>query len=245
MPPESPQLPPKPEVALALLQTAASVYVHLDPRADDVMVPSWFKTQPQLVLQIGLNMTVPIPDLDVGRDSISCTLSFNRRPEFCRIPWTAIYGLVGEDGRGMIWPESVPAEVASAAQGRSNKRPQLRVAEESAPAADASPAVRSPAARSSAAAAGGKTPKTRANKNARGSAGHVDAKRGSGGHTPARAGSSTPAASTPARPAASALPSSNEEKSRTHAPGTGRSGNSATQGAGRRKELPPYLRVVK
>lgn len=135
MPPESPQLPPKPEVALALLQTAASVYVHLDPRGEGVAVPNWFKKQPQLVLQVGLNMAVPIPDLDVGREAISCTLSFNRRPEFCKIPWSAIYGLVGEDGRGMIWPESVPAEVASAADGRSPvgaaaqpARPSLRLA---------------------------------------------------------------------------------------------------------------------
>lgn len=145
MPPQSPQLPPKPEVALALLQTASSVYIHLDPRGLDVSVPSWFKKQPQLVLQVGLNMAVPIPDLDVGRDSISCTLSFNRRPEFCRIPWTAIYGLVGEDGRGMIWPDSVPAEVAAAADGRSplgatgKAKPKLRVATPGTPAEDKQP----------------------------------------------------------------------------------------------------------
>lgn len=170
MPPESPQLPPKPEVALALLQTASSIYIHLDPRAETVKVPAWFKKQPQLVLQVGLNMAVPIPDLDVGKDALSCTLSFNRRPEFCWIPWDAIYGLVGEDGRGMIWPESVPAEVASAADGRppvssqKSQRARLRVAGsepaekevqspvekqpeqksaalESPPAVDASPAV--------------------------------------------------------------------------------------------------------
>lgn len=135
MPPQSPPLPPKPEVALALLQTASSVYIHLDPRGQDVAVPAWFKKQPQLVLQVGLNMVVPIPDLDVGRDALSCTLSFNRRPEHCRIPWSAIYGLVGEDGRGMIWPDSVPAEVAAAAEGRppvaaapKAKHPKLRLA---------------------------------------------------------------------------------------------------------------------
>ncbi len=150
MPPESPQLPPKPEVALALLQTASSIYIHLDPRNENVRVPSWFKKQPQLVLQVGLNMAVPIPDLDVGKDAISCTLSFNRRPEFCSIPWESIYGLVGEDGRGMIWPESVPPEVASAADGRSPvaaqkaPRPRLRVAgseqtEKQASTSDAAP----------------------------------------------------------------------------------------------------------
>lgn len=130
-----PQLPPKQEVALALLQTASSVYVHLDPRPEEVLVPTWFKKQPQLVLQIGLNMAVQIPDLDVSEEGISCTLSFNRSPEFCRIPYSAIFGLVGEDGRGMIWPESVPSEVAASAPGRSPvaqaekaRRPKLRVA---------------------------------------------------------------------------------------------------------------------
>jgi len=230
MPPESPPLPPKPEVALALLQTAASVYVHLDPRAEDVVVPAWFKTQPQLVLQIGLNMAVAIPDLDVGRDGISCTLSFNRRPEFCRIPWTAIYGLVGEDGRGMIWPESVPAEVASAAQGRSNKRPQLRVAEDAAaaPVASAADAEVNPPAKGarapSATTSGGKVGKSKGAKGSRASAGNVE-KRG-----------------TAAVGATSSSP--NEQKSRTNATAPGRSGNS-TASAGKRKELPPYLRVVK
>ncbi|HEX3139507.1 MAG TPA: ClpXP protease specificity-enhancing factor SspB, partial [Rhizobacter sp.] len=129
------QLPPKPEVALALLQTALSVYVHLDPRPDNVRVPAWFKKQSQLVLQVGLNMAVAIPDLDVGEEALTCTLSFNRKPEYCWIPWSAIYGLVGDDGRGMIWPESVPPEVAAAAEGRGTsgkaegKRPRLRVAD--------------------------------------------------------------------------------------------------------------------
>ena len=104
-------LPPKKQVALALLERS-SVFIHLDPRHEQVSVPRWFKAQPQLVLQIGLNMAVRIPDLDVDDDAVSCTLSFNRLPHFCYIPWTAIYALVGEDGRGMVWPDDVPAEVA-------------------------------------------------------------------------------------------------------------------------------------
>jgi hypothetical protein len=113
-------LPPKREIALALVQTATSVFIHLDPRALEVNVPSWFKNQPELVLQIGLNLVPPIVDLDIGEDALSATLSFNRRPEHCRIPWAAIWGLVGDDGRGMIWPESVPPEVAARAPGRTS-----------------------------------------------------------------------------------------------------------------------------
>jgi stringent starvation protein B len=112
-------LPPKKEVGLALLERS-SVYVHLDPRRDAVVVPAWFKKQPQLVLQVGMNMPVPIPDLRLDEDGMSCTLSFNRAPFFCVVPWSSVFAMVGEDGRGMVWPDDVPAEVARQAQGRSD-----------------------------------------------------------------------------------------------------------------------------
>jgi stringent starvation protein B len=110
-------LPPKKEVGLALLERS-SVYVHLDPRQDAVHVPAWFKKQPQLVLQVGMNMPVPIPDLRFDDDGMSCTLSFNRAPFFCVVPWSCVFAMVGEDGRGMVWPDDVPPEVARQAQGR-------------------------------------------------------------------------------------------------------------------------------
>ncbi|HOU89712.1 MAG TPA: ClpXP protease specificity-enhancing factor SspB [Polyangiaceae bacterium] len=108
-------LPPKKEVMLALLEKT-SVFIYLDPRQADVVVPSWFKKQPQLVLQVGLNMPVPIRDLSVDDECVSCTLSFNRSPFFCWVPWTAIFALVGEDGRALVWPDDVPPEVAAQAQ---------------------------------------------------------------------------------------------------------------------------------
>lgn len=110
-------LPPKKEVALALLERS-SVYVHLDPRQTAAVVPPNFKKQAQLVLQVGLKMAVPIPDLRLDDDGISCTLSFNRSPFFCVVPWSSVFAMVGEDGRGMVWPDDVPAEVTRQAQGR-------------------------------------------------------------------------------------------------------------------------------
>jgi stringent starvation protein B len=109
------QPPPKKEVALALLE-GSSLFVHLDPRRPGVLVPKGFTGQHQLVLQVGLNMAIPIPDLKVDDIGVSCTLSFNRSPFWCRLPWSAIYALVGEDGRGMVWPDDVPQEVASQMQ---------------------------------------------------------------------------------------------------------------------------------
>jgi len=114
-PPPTQLLPPKQDVATLLLQ-GTSLFIHLDPRKTEVLVPLWFKKQPQLVLQVGLNMAIPIPDLRVDDGGVSATLSFSRTPFWCHIPWSAIYALVGEDGRGMIWPDEVPSEVAAQMQ---------------------------------------------------------------------------------------------------------------------------------
>jgi hypothetical protein len=140
-------LPPKKEVALALLERS-SVHVHLDPRAPGVVVPAWFKKQPQLVLQIGLNMPVPIPDLRLDEVGMSCTLSFNRTPFYCVVPWPGVYAMVGDDGRGMVWPDDVPPEVANQAHGRegegaTTKRVGPRRVPGAAPSATAAPALAS------------------------------------------------------------------------------------------------------
>lgn len=104
-------LPPKKEIALALLE-GESVFIRLDPRKEGVSVPKNLAKQPQLILQIGLNLAVRIPDLTIDEEGVSCTLRFNRAPFWCRIPWAAIYALAGPDGRGMLWPDDVPPEVA-------------------------------------------------------------------------------------------------------------------------------------
>ncbi len=104
-------LPPKKEVALALLERS-NVDVYLDPRARGVVVPPQFRKEPRLILKIGLNMPVPIPDLRVDEESMSCTLSFNRSPFYCVVPWSSVFAMVGEDGRGMVWPDDVPQELA-------------------------------------------------------------------------------------------------------------------------------------
>ncbi len=114
------RLPAKKDVALALLESA-TVLIHLDPRVEEVRVPPWFKKQPQLVLELGLNMPVPIPDLSVDDDAVSCTLSFSRSPFFCFIPWSAVYALVGSDGRSMVWPDDVPPEVVAQAEEAQQK----------------------------------------------------------------------------------------------------------------------------
>lgn len=114
-------LPPKRTVAEALLERG-SVYVHLDPRHTDVVVPDWLTDRPQLVLQVGLDMPVPIPDLRIDDVGVFATLSFRRLPFTCEVPWDAVFALVGEDGQGMVWPEQLPDEIAAEVERAARRR---------------------------------------------------------------------------------------------------------------------------
>ncbi|HEY2510569.1 MAG TPA: ClpXP protease specificity-enhancing factor SspB [Polyangiaceae bacterium] len=124
-------LPPKKEVALALLERSL-VDIRLDPRVEGVVVPPTFRKQPQLVLKIGLNLPVPIPDLRLDDEGMTCTLSFSRTPYYCVVPWRSVFAMLGEDGRGMVWPDDIPPEIAQASG---------RPAEEPRPAPKARPAA--------------------------------------------------------------------------------------------------------
>lgn len=132
-------LPPKKDVALALIERS-SVFVYLDPRREGVVTPAGFKREPKLVLQVGLNMAVPIRDLTFDDSGMSCTLSFNRTPFFCVIPWGAVFALTDENGQGMVWPDDVPRELVEAqaqAQAQAPRRAALRVVKDDEPAPEA------------------------------------------------------------------------------------------------------------
>jgi stringent starvation protein B len=205
-------LPPKKEVALALLERS-SVYVHLDPRQGSVVVPPWFKKQPQLVLQVGLNMPVPIRDLRLDDDGMSCTLSFNRSPFFCVVPWSSVFAMVGcDDGRGMVWPDDVPIEVSRQAQNR---------------VADGD--ARADAPKSSPNTSSGDVPKQ---KRPRKRAAPDALAESDVAAAPAPKGVRSSPGAAPSRPAVAPAPAL-----RSAAPAAG--------SPRKKRELPPYLRVVK
>ena len=126
---EEKPLPPKLDVARYLL-AQGSLFVHLDPRIDTVVVPQWYRSEPQLVLQIGFDMPVPIRDLQVDADGICGTLSFNRSPFTCQVPWDAVFALAGDDGRGMVWPDSMPHEISEEIEREAGREPPPPVVEE-------------------------------------------------------------------------------------------------------------------
>jgi stringent starvation protein B len=229
------RLPPKKDVALALLEQA-TVLVHLDPRGEQVQVPAWFKRQPQLVLQIGLNMPKPIPDLNVDDDGISCTLSFSNSPHYCHLPWSSVYALIGASGRGMVWPDDVPKEVAgqyvvTTPKEEAKPRTALRaVGAEPSPDEQAAKADAKKKKRARKAKEARETEK--ATRAARPPKKKLEAARPAEGvdEKPRSPRQPVPA------PAAAAAPAP---------PARRASAGSSAAGAKKKRELPPYLRVVK
>jgi stringent starvation protein B len=260
------RLPPKKDVALALLEQA-SMYIHLDPRAEAVQVPAWFKKQPQLVLQVGLNMAVPIPDLHVDEQGLSCTLSFNRAPFFCMIPWPAVFALVGENGQAMVWAEDVPAEVAAQAQAQKapeKPRPHLRSVGEGEtaakgtdklenaaqpPAAEKKPATKaSKADKPSSAQPTKRAVKVTAKAKPTGKAVAKAAPQKTSTKAPAeklRANKKTPVAVSPAAKPEAATPRPMPVPAKKAAQPKPEAARASAESSKPKRELPPYLRVVK
>lgn len=103
--------PNKKDVANQIIRKG-SLFIRLDPRRPGVEIPSWYRGTVQVVLHVGLDMPVPIPDLRFTDEGMSATLRFDGRHFFkCVVPWTAVFALVGDDGRGMAYPEDTPPEV--------------------------------------------------------------------------------------------------------------------------------------
>jgi stringent starvation protein B len=88
------------------------VSIHLDARRDGVKVPDDHTGNRHLVLQYGQNMPIPIPDLSVDDQGITATLSFSRTPHRTFVPWTAVYIVACNDGRGILYYEDVPEDVS-------------------------------------------------------------------------------------------------------------------------------------
>jgi stringent starvation protein B len=250
MPPT--RLPRKKDVALALLEKS-SMYVHLDPRGERVLVPNWFRKQPQLVLQVGLNMAIPIPDLHVDDDGLSCTLSFNRSPHHCVVPWSSVYALVGEDGRGMVWPDDVPPEVASQMQQKpAAPKPKLAAVGQAPAPSDSGAAA--PLAAPAKAATPAPAPVAEMKPAAKKAASRAGSAKGRSAEPKAKAADTKAAEAKADKTAAAATKKKRTRRKATNAetelkpvpeareekPVVG-----AAAGAKPKRELPPYLRVIK
>src|SRR5438045_6822548 len=76
-----------------------------------VVVPPPLRDEPNLVLQYGHDLPIPIPDLEVDEYGVRATLSFSRAAHRTVVPWSAVYVVACDDGRGVLYSEDVPPDV--------------------------------------------------------------------------------------------------------------------------------------
>jgi stringent starvation protein B len=107
----STERPSKRHAFLALLREGWTS-VHLDARRPGVVVPPNLKREAHLVLQYGHDLPIPIPDLEVDDYGVRATLSFSRTAHLTVVPWSAVYVVACDDGRGVLYTEDVPNDVA-------------------------------------------------------------------------------------------------------------------------------------
>lgn len=118
----TPRIPTKLEVMNHLIADG-NVLVHLDPRREGVIgVPSHLRKSSHVALEYGLNMPIPIRDLEINEQGVAGTLSFQRVPTYTFVPWAAVYAItIANDPqqRGMLWESDIPVD-----KQRSDQQPK-------------------------------------------------------------------------------------------------------------------------
>ena len=104
--PTGPQLKEIFELALANCRVVSvAVLYDLDVILPmSIMTPEWKAKQDIIRLEYGLDMPVPITDLEITDEGITATLSFSRIPCHTYVPWKAVAGIHGETEQDVAPP---------------------------------------------------------------------------------------------------------------------------------------------
>lgn len=86
------------------------VMVTLDARRPGVSVPTRFAEDPQLNLDFSVRFG--LADFAFDARGVRASLSFQRQPFFCDLPWSAVYALYSHvDNERLTWARSLPREI--------------------------------------------------------------------------------------------------------------------------------------
>ena len=81
-----------------------------DLRRTGVSVPSTLAAEPQLNLDFSHRFG--LADFVYDERGVRASLSFNRQPYFCEVPWSAVYSLFSHaDNERLTWARSLPPEI--------------------------------------------------------------------------------------------------------------------------------------
>ena len=86
------------------------VMVTLDARRTGVNVPSHLANEPQLNLDFSERFG--LSDFMYDERGVRASLSFNRQPFFCDVPWSSVYALFSHvDNERLTWARALPQEI--------------------------------------------------------------------------------------------------------------------------------------
>lgn len=108
----------KQSVMQQLLAHEDHVLVVVDPTQAGVVLPGYLMDARQPVgLNVGYGLALPIPDLTIDDHGLKGTLSFQRQPFHCTLPWTSLMQVtVGEEH--LVWLTPSRNEAASRPEAR-------------------------------------------------------------------------------------------------------------------------------
>ena len=86
------------------------VFIRFDSRVPNLNIPKYLRGQSEILFQLGRDMAVPIPDLEVTESGIKATLSFSSagiKQYLCWVPWEAVFDIERQGG-SHSWPKPKP-----------------------------------------------------------------------------------------------------------------------------------------
>ncbi len=115
--------PEKKQHLLAALDRGM-VMVHLDARRPGVVVPSEFRTESHL--RLNLSYRFEPSDLSVGEWGLRSTLRFSGNRFTVAIPWCAVFGITSHASHEFwMFPEDMPAELTRSSPVKPQPRQPL------------------------------------------------------------------------------------------------------------------------
>ena len=113
--------PTSKEAVVLKLLSEGDTMLCLDARHQGVHVPSQHANNHALQLILNLNFPQPI---EVTAEGVSANLAFGGRRFTCYIPMEAVWAVFHPDTmQGMMWPDSMPAEVKAELAARQQAPP--------------------------------------------------------------------------------------------------------------------------
>lgn len=84
------------------------VLLHFNSQIEGVDVPEHLRGSPDVSIKLSDLFNFP-PERD--QDGVKAHLKFNGQYYQCAVPWGAVWGMTGSNGKSSVWPEDMPTEL--------------------------------------------------------------------------------------------------------------------------------------